>query len=117
MPRSVGARFYIETSEQATEVLYQALTRVWACGASASGVVVDAPRNRVARVIAAAARSWGAEIMVISRRRRTAIGVLLRGSVSAQLMREAGCPVLVTRQRRSSQPGTPGIEAGRSAEP
>jgi nucleotide-binding universal stress UspA family protein len=54
VPRSGGARFYLETSEQATEVLYQALTRVWACGASASGVVVDAPRNRVARAIAAA---------------------------------------------------------------
>jgi len=57
VPRSVGARFHLETSEQATEVLYQALTRVWAYGASASGVVVDAPRNRVARAIAAAARS------------------------------------------------------------
>ena len=117
VPRSVGARFYMETSEQATEVLYQALTRVWACGASASGVVVDAPRKRVALAIAAEARSWGAEVMVISRRPRTAIGVLLRGSLSAQLMREAGCPVLVTRQRRSWRSGTPGIGASRPAEP
>jgi nucleotide-binding universal stress UspA family protein len=100
MPRSGGGRFFTETSGQATEVLYQALTRVWADGVSASGVVVDAPRHRVARFIAAEARSWGAEVVVVSRRPRTAIGVLLLGSLSAQLMREASCPVLVMHQRR-----------------
>jgi nucleotide-binding universal stress UspA family protein len=61
---------------------------------------VDAARSRVARAIAAEARSWGAQVIVVARRRRTAIGVLLLGSLSAQLMREAGCPVLTTRPRR-----------------
>jgi len=100
VPRSGGARFYPETSAKATAVLYQALTRVWAYGVPASGVVVDAPRHRVARFIAAEARSWGAEVMVVSRRPRTAVGVLLLGSLSAQLMREASCPVLVASQGR-----------------
>jgi nucleotide-binding universal stress UspA family protein len=100
IPRSGGGRFHTETSGQATAVLYQALTRVWDCGVPASGVVVDAPRHRVARFIAAEARSWGAEVIVVSRRPRTAIGVLLLGSLSAQLMREASCPVLVAPQGR-----------------
>jgi nucleotide-binding universal stress UspA family protein len=98
--RGGGGRFYFETSEQATAVLEQALTSVWAYGVPASGVVVDAARSRVARAIAAEARSWGAEVMVVSRRPRAAIGVLVLGSLSNQLMREAGCPVLVTRQAR-----------------
>ena len=97
-----GGRFYWETSEQATELLDQALTSAWACGVRASGVVVDAHRSRVARAIAAEARSWRAGVIVVARRPRTAIGVLLTGSLSAQLMREAGCPVLVMPQGRRS---------------
>jgi len=93
-------RFFWETSEQATMVLDQALTSVWACGVQASGVVVDAKRSRVARAVAAEARSWRAGVMVVARRPRTAIGVLLLGSVSAQLMREAACPVLVIHHGR-----------------
>jgi nucleotide-binding universal stress UspA family protein len=95
-------RFFWETSEQATAVLDQAMTSVWARGLPASGVVVDAKRSRVARAVAAEARSWRAEVMVVARRPRTAIGVLLLGSLSHQLMREAGCPVLVAHQGRRS---------------
>lgn len=99
LPGGAG-RFFWETSEQATEVLDQALTTVWAHGVPASGVIVDAPRNRVARAVAAEARSWGASVMVVARRPRTAIGILLLGSLSDQLMREAGCPVLIMQQGR-----------------
>jgi len=93
-------RFYYETSEQATAVLDKALTSVWAYGVPASGVVVDAARPQVACVIVAEAHSWGAEVVVVARRPRTAIGVLLLGSLSDQLMRKAGCPVLVINQGR-----------------
>jgi nucleotide-binding universal stress UspA family protein len=99
LPGGAG-RFFWETSEQATEVLDKAMTTVWAYGVPASGVIVDAVRNRVARAVAAEARSWGASIMVVARRPRTAIGILLLGSLSDQLMREAGCPVLITQQER-----------------
>jgi nucleotide-binding universal stress UspA family protein len=93
-----GGRFYTQTSEQATAVLEKALTSVWATGVPASGVVVDACRAQVARVIAAEAHSWRAEVMVVTRRRRTAIGVLLLGSLPEDLMRQVSCPVLVVRQ-------------------
>jgi nucleotide-binding universal stress UspA family protein len=99
-PGGRAGRFFTENSEQATEVLDQALTSVWACGVPASGVVVDADRTRAAQVIAAEARSWGAEVIVLARRPRTAIGVLLLGSLSDQLMRRAGCPVLVVHGGR-----------------
>jgi nucleotide-binding universal stress UspA family protein len=95
-----GGRFYYETSEEATALLDKALTSLWADGVPASGVVVDANRACVARAIAAEARSWGAEVMVVARRPRTGIGILVLGSLSNQLMREASCPVLVLRQGR-----------------
>jgi nucleotide-binding universal stress UspA family protein len=93
--RGGGGRFYLETSEEATAVLDWALTSAWACGVEASGVVVDAPRQRVGRAIAVAAHSWGAEVIVVPRRRRSALGVLLFGSLPDEMVRQAGCPVLV----------------------
>lgn len=95
-----GGRFYFQTSEQATAVLEKALTSVWRTGVTASGVVVDARRAQLASAIAAEAHSWGAEAMVVTRRRRTAIGVLLLGSLPDDLMRQVSCPVLVVRQGR-----------------
>ena len=93
-----GGRFYYQTSEEATAVLEKALTSVWGTGVRASGVVVDARRGQLANVIATEAHSWGAEVMVVTRRRRTAIGVLLLGSLPDDLMRQVSCPVLVVRQ-------------------
>jgi nucleotide-binding universal stress UspA family protein len=61
---------------------------------------VDAARSQVARAIAAEAHSWGAEVIVVARRPRTALGVLLLGSLSNQLMRRVSCPVLVIDQGR-----------------
>jgi nucleotide-binding universal stress UspA family protein len=99
-PLPGSGTFYWETNRQATAVLERALTSVWAYGVPASGVVVDAFRRRAARAVAAEARAWRAEVMVVARRRRRAraISALLLGSLSDQLMREAGCPVLVVHQ-------------------
>ena len=103
-PLPGSGTFYWETSREATAVLERALTSVWAYGVPASGVVVDAFRRRAACAVAAEARAWRAEVMVVARRRRKAraISVLLFGSLSDQLMREAGCPVLVVRQQRQN---------------
>src|SRR6516164_1380195 len=97
-PLKGTGRFFPETSLQATAALEKALTIVWAHGVPASGVVVEAPRSRVAHAIAAESCAWRAEVMVVARRRRRAIGVLLYGSLSNRLMREAACPVLVVHQ-------------------
>ena len=98
--RGGGARFYLETSEEATAVLERALTSVWERGVAASGVIVDAPRQRLARAIAIQAQAWRAEVLVVARRPRTALGALVLGSLPEKLMREASCPVLVLRQPR-----------------
>jgi nucleotide-binding universal stress UspA family protein len=94
-------RFYLQTSGEATALLDTALTGLWACGAAASGVVVDAPRKQTAAAIAAEASSWRADAVVVTRRRRRALGVLVFGSVSDQVMQEAQCPVIVVHQARS----------------
>lgn len=98
--RGGGGRFYLETSQEATAVLERALASVWARGVAASGVVVDAPRQRLTRAIAVQARAWRAEVLVVARRPRTALGALFFGGLPEKLMREAGCTVLVLRQRR-----------------
>ena len=95
-----GGRFYLETSQEATAVLERALASVWARGVAASGVVVDAPRQRLTRSIAVQARAWRAEVLVVARRPRTALGALFFGGLPEKMMREAGCPVLVLRQRQ-----------------
>ena len=98
--RGGGSRYWLETSQEATAVLERALASVWARGVAASGVVVDAPRQRLTRSIAVQARAWRAEVLVVARRPRTALGALFFGGLPEKLMREAGCPVLVLRQRQ-----------------
>jgi len=89
--------FYPESSAQATAVIEEALTGVWPLGVKASGIVIDAERSRRARAITAAARDWGAGVIVLTRRSRPAVSRLLLGSVADQVMRRAACPVLVVR--------------------
>jgi nucleotide-binding universal stress UspA family protein len=93
-------RFFFETFAEATSVVDSALAGAWARGAQASGVVIDAPRTQTAGMIAREAGEWGAEVIVLTRRPRTALGILLCGSVSEQVMRKAAGPVLVVRRRR-----------------
>ena len=99
-PIRAASRFFYETSGEATTLLEDSLSEVWAAGVTASGVIVDAQRSRAAAAIAGEARTWGAEVIVIARRRRTLPGVLLLGSLSQDVMRAASCPVLVVRPGR-----------------
>ena len=63
---------------------------------SAEARVVDGePRH----VIAATAREWGADLIVVGARGLGAFGRLLLGSVSTAVMHHAPCPVLVVRGR------------------
>jgi nucleotide-binding universal stress UspA family protein len=93
-------RFFFETFAEASSVLDGALAGAWARGARASGVVVDALRTQIAAVIAREADDWGADVIVLVRRPRTALGILLRGSVSEQVMRKAACPVLIVHRSK-----------------
>jgi nucleotide-binding universal stress UspA family protein len=91
-------RFYTESSTEAIEVIDQAVTGVWQCGCRASGVVMDAERSGIAEAICKAASDWKADVIILARRPRRAISILILGSVAHQVMRHAGCPVLVVRR-------------------
>jgi nucleotide-binding universal stress UspA family protein len=91
------SRFYPETSEAATAVLDNAVSRAWRSGTRASGVVIEAKRARVAQAICTAAASWNADVIVMTLRPRRAITRLVAGSVADGVMRRANCPVLTVR--------------------
>jgi nucleotide-binding universal stress UspA family protein len=94
-------RFYLESSSEATDVIDRAVSGAWRCGCPASGVVVDAERSRIAAAICEIARSWKADMIILARRPRRAIGILLLGSVAHQVLRQACCPVLIVRPEQS----------------
>jgi nucleotide-binding universal stress UspA family protein len=91
-------RFYPESRDDAAAVVEHALLDAWACGSRASGDVVIAERSRVARAVVTAAREWGAGLVVLARKPRLAVTRLFVPSVADDVMRRAGCPVLVVRR-------------------
>lgn len=96
--RSCG-KFYPESSEQATELLAEAVATAWAGGARASGLVIEAQRTQVAQTIAAYARQWNAGVIVMAHRPRRVLTKLLCGSVGDLVMRQVSCPVLAVHPR------------------
>jgi nucleotide-binding universal stress UspA family protein len=99
MPRCPG-RFYPETAAEAAALLDEALLIVWGGGARATTAVVDAPRGEVAAAIAQQAATWPADVIVLTRRPRSAISRMVLGSVADQVMRKASCPVLTVHPKR-----------------
>jgi nucleotide-binding universal stress UspA family protein len=92
-----SGRFYPESSSDAEAVVQHAVLDAWACGSRATGEVVVAERSRLSRAIVSAAESWQAGVIVLARRPRRPVGRLLLRSVADEVMRRAGCPVLVVR--------------------
>jgi nucleotide-binding universal stress UspA family protein len=90
-------RFYPESSAEADAVVEHAVLDAWACGSRASGAVVVAERSRLGRAIVSAAEGWQAGVIVLARRPRPLLARLLLRSVADEVMRRAGCPVLVVR--------------------
>ena len=93
MPRC-PSRFYPERVAEAEAVLDEALVAVWRGGARASTALVEARRGDEAEAIARYASAWHADVIVLTRRPRSAMARLLLGSVPDQVMRKATCPVL-----------------------
>jgi nucleotide-binding universal stress UspA family protein len=98
MPRCPGP-FYPESVADVEALLDEALVAVWRGGARASTAVVDAPRGQQAEAIARYATNWHADVIVLTRRPRSAMGRLLGGSVPDQVMRKASCPVLAVHPK------------------
>lgn len=100
-PARSARRLFAESELEALGVLDRALVGLWAAGATASGVVVDAPSSLAALAIAEQAACWGADVLLVARRRRTAAGALLFGDLANQVARKARCPVLILHPGRS----------------
>src|SRR5262249_57797772 len=97
--RSAGG-FYGEPTADAAAMLEEALLTAWACGGPrAPRAVVDARHGDVATAITWQASAWHADLIVLTRRPRSAIARLVGGSVADQVMRKASCPVLAVPLR------------------
>jgi nucleotide-binding universal stress UspA family protein len=98
-PRCPG-RFYLETVSEAQALLDDALLFVWGSGAQATTALASAPRGEVGGAIADFAAGWRADVIVLTRRPRWAVGRFVLGSVGDQVMRKASCPVLTVRPKQ-----------------
>ena len=107
-PLPISGRFYLETVGEAAAVLEEALLTAWASGGPrASTVVVNARHSDVAAAIASQAAAWPADLIVLTRRPRSAITRLILGSVPDQVMRKASCPVLAIPARQDDREHSP----------
>ena len=99
-PWDRGAAFSPEldaaVSDYAEERVTAAVGRLRAAGHRADGVVV---RGRAASALLDAAAEARADLVIVGSRGQGTIGSLLLGSVSAEVVDHAPCPVLVARQR------------------
>jgi len=98
--RRCPGRFFPETVAEAAALLDESLLIVWGSGAQATTVVTDAPRGQVAAAIVQQAAAWRADVIVLTRRGRSAISRMVLGSVADQVMRTATCPVLTVHPKR-----------------
>ena len=99
-PLRSAARFYRETTGEAAAILEEALLTAWARGGPrATTALVDARHEDVATAITWQASAWHADLIVLTRRPRSAIARLVGGGVADQVMRKASCPVLAVPLR------------------
>jgi len=95
VPRG-GGRFFFESSLEATATVDAALRWVWRAGVAASGVVVEAPRARIAEAVVDEANRWSADTVVLTLcpRRHAGLGFGVWDRVSRQVMRRTTLPVV-----------------------
>jgi nucleotide-binding universal stress UspA family protein len=93
-------RWYPESEQEALTVLGRSVSRAWAAGLPASGIVVTAERRQVAAAVAAAAESWHADVIVVAREPRRRLRRMLSSHLSDRLTETSKCPVLIVCAKR-----------------
>lgn len=83
--------------ENGTKVLDDGVAAARAAGVEADTVLYDNFGERLAEVVADAARSWEADLIVVGTHGRRGMGRVLMGSGAEQIIRLAPAPVLVIR--------------------
>lgn len=94
-----GGRFYPETSEEATAVLDNAMTYVWARGADATGIIVEAQRSQMGTAIISEASQWGADVLMLTAQPRRFVTLGVWDKATRQVVQAASCPVLLVYPR------------------
>lgn len=90
-----GGRFFLETPAQARAITLDAVARLRRSGIAASGVVRNADRSDVVRVILDEANEIAACAILLGGRPRGMLLEALLGSVSRRIARRARCPVVL----------------------
>lgn len=83
--------------KEARKVLDDAMAMARAAGVAAEELLADKPGQRLGDAIAAAAKDWRADLVVVGTHGRRGIGRVLMGSGAEQIIRQAPAPVLVIR--------------------
>jgi nucleotide-binding universal stress UspA family protein len=90
---------YVEPMAEAQAVVDQAVKRLQAAGVKAEGRVGSGVLP-VADEIAAAARTWDADLVISGSRRHRDLAALVVGSTDHELIRQAHRPVLIARRSK-----------------
>ncbi|HWH37046.1 MAG TPA: universal stress protein [Candidatus Limnocylindrales bacterium] len=101
MPTTPRVDRYEEDLVAQAESVLEAAAR----GLSRTGIATERAvmRGRAASAIAHEAAEWGADLVVVGSRGHGSIATMLLGSVSAEVVDHAPCPVLVARSRTLSR--------------
>ena len=83
--------------EAATKVLDGAMAIARSSGTEADSQLYDKPGERLAEVVAEAAKEWNADLVVVGTHGRRGFGRMLLGSGAEQILRLSPLPVLVIR--------------------
>jgi nucleotide-binding universal stress UspA family protein len=99
---SRAAAFPVETPDEATSVITEAVKAFRDAGVNATGEVRHALTGHAAKQIVEAAKEKGSDLIVMGSRGLSDIGGLLLGSVTHKVMQLAHIPVLVVRAPESA---------------
>lgn len=83
--------------QQAQVALTDALAVARSAGVGADSLLADQPGQRLGETIAAAARDWEADLVVVGTHGRRGLGRVVLGSGAEQIIRLTQVPVLVIR--------------------
>lgn len=88
-----------ELHQEATKLLDGAVRAATEAGVKAEGILREGFNDRIADVVAAEAKSWQADLIVLGTHGRRGLQRLMLGSDAEAILRSAPVPVLLVRPR------------------
>jgi nucleotide-binding universal stress UspA family protein len=94
-----SGRFFLETRSEARALAQTGVNRLCTKGVTATALVHDACRQRVAEAIVAQAEALGASCIVLGTHARGILSLAVLGSTSHAVLRKANRPVVLVKAR------------------